>query len=152
MKAKILPDMVLLACGMAMWCMATFVPQCSFAFPYSKLLSGLIFLMGLLLSAFGNRLLSVYRTTSRPDWHSLSDVTTLVTSGVFRYTRNPIYLGMAIMLLGWTVFLENWLSALGVVFFVGFITYNQVIPEENALTKRFGESYIRYRNRVRRWL
>lgn len=152
MKAKILPDMVLLACGMAMWCMATFVPQCSFAFPYSKLLSVLIFLMGLLLSAFGNRLLSVYRTTSRPDWHSLSDATTLVTSGVFRYTRNPIYLGMAIMLLGWTVFLENWLSALGVVFFVGFITYNQVIPEENALTKRFGESYIRYRNRVRRWL
>jgi protein-S-isoprenylcysteine O-methyltransferase Ste14 len=76
----------------------------------------------------------------------------LVTSGIFRWTRNPMYLGLALALLGWAAFLAHPLAALGVPVFVVWMSRWQIPREERALEALFGEEFARYRTRVRRWL
>ncbi|HZM35695.1 MAG TPA: isoprenylcysteine carboxylmethyltransferase family protein [Burkholderiales bacterium] len=83
----------------------------------------------------------------RPDKAS-----TLVTGGIFRRTRNPMYLGMAMLLVGWAVYLANPLTLLGIPAFVAYLNRFQIAPEERALEQRFGADYRGYRARVRRWL
>jgi protein-S-isoprenylcysteine O-methyltransferase Ste14 len=92
-----------------------------------------------------------YRTVVHPNRRALPRATHLVTDGVFRRTRNPIYLGMAIILLAWMLRLENWLSATGPILFVAFIDAWQIRPEE-ALEAIFGEAYRKYKQKVRRWI
>lgn len=76
----------------------------------------------------------------------------LVVRGVYRWTRNPMYLGIASVLLGWAIYLSN-VAALAVLpLFVIYINRFQIAPEERALEARFGEAFARYRHRVRRWL
>jgi protein-S-isoprenylcysteine O-methyltransferase Ste14 len=76
----------------------------------------------------------------------------LVTSGVYRITRNPMYLGLALLLLAWAVWLDAWLALLGPAVFVAYITRFQIRPEERVLATRFGHDFNDYTRRVRRWL
>lgn len=76
----------------------------------------------------------------------------LVTSGIFQYTRNPMYLGMAVAILGFAILLGSCLSLLGVVAFMLFIDRFQIKPEEAALTECFSEQFTQYKTNVRRWL
>jgi len=78
--------------------------------------------------------------------------TSLVTGGIYRYTRNPMYVGFAALLLGWAVYLAVPWVLLGPVAFILFITRFQIIPEERALSSKFGRQYGEYQERVRRWL
>jgi protein-S-isoprenylcysteine O-methyltransferase Ste14 len=76
----------------------------------------------------------------------------LVTGGVFGVSRNPMYLGLVLLLIGWAV----WLGTVSPWFvpplFVIFISVTQIVPEETALEANFGETYLAYRHSVRRWL
>ena len=76
----------------------------------------------------------------------------LVTSGIYRHTRNPMYLGMAVVLLGWAAWLGSAWSLLGIAMFAAYITRFQILPEETALQRIFGAEFDEYRERVRRWL
>ena len=76
----------------------------------------------------------------------------LVTAGVYQFTRNPMYLGMGLVLVGWAVWLGNAAALLGLPLFVVLLDTLQIKPEERALRQRFGEAYARYAARVRRWL
>ncbi len=76
----------------------------------------------------------------------------LVSSGVYRFTRNPMYLGLSVTLLGWAVFLSNWLALLAVPVFVLYINRFQIDPEERVLSSLFGAEYAAYKEKVRRWL
>ena len=76
----------------------------------------------------------------------------LVVAGVYRFTRNPMYVGFASLLLAWAAWLAAPATLLGPAFFVAYITRFQILPEERALRERFGESFDAYRRRVRRWL
>jgi protein-S-isoprenylcysteine O-methyltransferase Ste14 len=76
----------------------------------------------------------------------------LVTGGIYRVSRNPMYLGFAIFLLAWAVFLASPWMLLGVPAFMAFIGRLQIQPEERALESLFGEEYRDYKARVRRWL
>lgn len=78
--------------------------------------------------------------------------TSVVTTGVYRITRNPMYLGLALIMLGLAVYLASLWALLGPVVFVAFITRFQIQPEERALAARFGAGYTAYCARVRRWL
>jgi protein-S-isoprenylcysteine O-methyltransferase Ste14 len=75
----------------------------------------------------------------------------LVTSGVYRYTRNPMYLALACLLHGWAVWLRAPIALVGLVVFVVYITFFQIIPEERWLANKFGATYANYRSRVGRW-
>ena len=75
-----------------------------------------------------------------------------VTGGVYRVTRNPMYLGIAMILVAWAVFLAAPWAFLGPVFWVLYMNRFQIKPEERILAELFGEEYTRYLATVRRWL
>jgi protein-S-isoprenylcysteine O-methyltransferase Ste14 len=76
----------------------------------------------------------------------------LVTGGVFRYSRNPMYLGLLLVLVAWAVHLASPPALLGPVLFVLYVGRYQIAPEERVMARRFGAEYEAYRGRVRRWL
>lgn len=152
MKAIIPPPIVLLICGFLMWLTDRFASSFDFEIPYRDMLFWLVFLTGLLVFASGLANMLKRKTTTHPCRKALAQPTSLVSTGIFNYTRNPIYLGMAIMLVAWVIHLENWLTALGVVIFISFITEYQIKPEEEALKRIFGEEYLRYKKKVARWI
>ncbi|MFJ3054036.1 methyltransferase family protein [Pseudomonas nitroreducens] len=90
------------------------------------------------------------RTTVNP--LKPESASSLVIAGIYRHTRNPMYLGFAIILLGWCVFLGSALAVLGVVAFVLYIGRFQIRPEERALRELFGAEFEAFCGRVRRWV
>jgi protein-S-isoprenylcysteine O-methyltransferase Ste14 len=76
----------------------------------------------------------------------------LVTSGIYRLTRNPMYVGLALVLIAWAVFLSSPWSFLGPLVFALYMNRFQIMPEERVLLRTFGETYSIYRAQVRRWL
>jgi protein-S-isoprenylcysteine O-methyltransferase Ste14 len=76
----------------------------------------------------------------------------LVTTGIYHHTRNPMYVGLLLVLLGWVSFLCSVIALLGLVAFVIYITRFQIVPEERVLLAKFGADYAEYLARVRRWL
>ena len=90
------------------------------------------------------------RTTVNP--FRPQNTSSLVTSGIYRFTRNPMYLGLLAIVLGWGTFLCSAFAFLGPVAFVAYITRFQIVPEERVLLAKFGSAYSTYLARVRRWL
>ncbi len=76
----------------------------------------------------------------------------LVTGGVYRYTRNPMYVGMAMLLAAFAMARADILGFLAVPAFVFYIDRFQIVPEERALRAHFGDAYAQWSGRVRRWL
>jgi protein-S-isoprenylcysteine O-methyltransferase Ste14 len=76
----------------------------------------------------------------------------LVTSGVFQYTRNPMYLGLALVLCSVAFYLARPVEAVPVVLFVLLLTRVQIIPEERAMLGKFGAAYAEYKRSTRRWV
>ncbi len=76
----------------------------------------------------------------------------IVTGGVYRVSRNPMYLGLGLLLVAWAIYLAAVWSLAGPVLYVWYITRFQIVPEERVLERIFGEEYLAYTARVRRWL
>ena len=76
----------------------------------------------------------------------------MVTESVYRYTRNPMYLGLACCTFAWGLYLQNFAALLFVIPFVAYMTHFQIKPEERALLEVFGAEYAEFSNRVRRWI
>ncbi|ESS72771.1 hypothetical protein MGMO_45c00030 [Methyloglobulus morosus KoM1] len=76
----------------------------------------------------------------------------LVTNGIYRITRNPMYVGLMLVLMGWAAFLASPVSLGGVVAFIAYITRFQIKPEERILLEKFGEEYRTYILGRRRWI
>jgi protein-S-isoprenylcysteine O-methyltransferase Ste14 len=76
----------------------------------------------------------------------------MVTTGIYRITRNPMYVGLTCLLLSWAAWLAAPWGVLGPLVFVLFITRFQILPEERAMAAKFGAPYGDYKRRVRRWL
>lgn len=89
-------------------------------------------------------------TTASP--HQPDTASALVTGGVYAWTRNPMYLGLTVVLIGWAVRLGTLAPFVGPVIFVPLIERVQIFPEEHALRARFGREYEDYCARVHRWL
>ncbi len=81
-----------------------------------------------------------------------SRASVLVTSGIFRFTRNPIYLSLLLLLIAYAVRLGSWVEWLGPVLFATYVTRFQIIPEERMLAEKFGAAFLAYKSRTRRWI
>ena len=90
------------------------------------------------------------KTTINPV--DLESASALVTSGVFRFSRNPMYVGFTAMLVGWAVCLAAPWALVGPVAFVLFTNRFQIIPEERVMREKFGQAYDDYQAQVRRWI
>lgn len=113
-------------------------------------LAGALVLTGGAFDVAGLVAFRASRTTVNPLRPERSSA--LVTNGVYRLTRNPMYVGMACLLLAWAVYLGPLPVLTGPVLFVLYITRFQIVPEERALRRLFGADYEAYAARVRRWL
>lgn len=90
------------------------------------------------------------RTTVDPV--HIERASTLVTGGIFSLTRNPMYLGLTLVLTGFGVWLTAPWSLIGPILFVAFITRFQIIPEERTMRSLFRDAYDDYCRRTRRWI
>jgi len=147
---KVPPPIVALVLALLMWltpAVAGLVPM-----PHTARVLGAVVLVciGQSISIAGMVAFRGAKTTVNPVKASLAS--SLVVQGVYRYTRNPMYVGLLLTLLAWAVFLANPFAVLWVVVFVLYITRFQIIPEERVLASLFGAAYEAYKGRVRRWV
>jgi len=104
--------------------------------------------VGLGLDALGG--FAKRKTTVNP--HHPERASDLVTSGVYRFTRNPMYLGIVLVSLAVPLLLSTALGLIGPLVLVAALTQLQIVPEERHLTDLFGADYTAYQSKVRRWL
>jgi protein-S-isoprenylcysteine O-methyltransferase Ste14 len=134
----------------AMWAITRVAPSLSFDFGGRRLASLQLLLLAAAIGLAGTRSFSRARTTVNPLQPERTSA--LVTTGIYRYTRNPMYVAVALALLGWSLFLGHLLAPLGAVVFVAWMDRRQIPAEEHALRGLFGASFDRYCGEVRRWL
>lgn len=133
-----------------MWGASTFVPLLDVSLTLRVVSATTIAVVGLCFDIAGIISFSRARTTINPMKPSKSS--SLVSTGVYRLTRNPMYLGVVFILIGWAVFLSSVWLLLGPLAFVLYMNRFQITPEESVLSDMFGSRYSEYRSQVRRWL
>lgn len=108
----------------------------------------LLIVAGFLLSASGSMLFRKLDTRLRPG----AKATTLVTGGPFRFTRNPMYLGLMTMLAGTGILLGSLTPLIMIPLVFLLLHFQFILREEQWMESWFGEPYLRYKKKVRRWL
>lgn len=133
-----------------MWALARWMPLLRFELPHPVWLGLAVATLGGIISSLGAWEFRRAKTTVNP-LHP-ERASSVVASGIFRVTRNPMYLGLLLVLLG-CFFAFGALSAVvGLPAFILYIRRFQIQPEEQALQAKFGAAYTQYQTRVRRWL
>ena len=147
---KVPPDVVALVVAALMWLIAAVTP--SLAVPSAHLVPAAVALLvvGLTLIVAARVGFARVGTTFSPVAPGRSEC--LVTTGVYRLTRNPMYLGTLIALLAFAVALSNAFAAVASALYAVYMNRFQIAPEERVLRERFGLAYEEYASRVRRWV
>jgi len=149
MELKLPPVVVLFIFCLLMYLLDRFLPFGEFEFFGRNYLiyglSGLAVLIGLI--SVGH----FFSTKTTVDPTKPNKASKLVTTGIFAYSRNPMYLGLLLFLLAWGLWLGNAFNILLAAGFVSYMNRFQILPEENALTKLFGKEFLVYCKQVRRW-
>jgi protein-S-isoprenylcysteine O-methyltransferase Ste14 len=147
-KRKIIPPVYLLICLVLMWLMQLFIPVYQYSHPPFAYLVIFAVFLGIIMAAISAGMFKRAGTGIEP----FDEATTLVTIGFYRFTRNPMYMGMFLMLLG-VAFLMGGIGALlPLPLFVLIIRNNFVLGEERFLEAAFGQHYLDYKSEVRRWI
>ncbi|MEM5364746.1 isoprenylcysteine carboxylmethyltransferase family protein [Paraburkholderia azotifigens] len=133
-----------------MWALHRWIPLTYWIPPPWNRFGSLPAIVGLAIAAAAIVRFRQVRTTISP--MDPGKASRLVTDGVFRISRNPMYLGLELLLIGWAVWLGSASPWLIPPLFAIVITIVQIIPEERALGQRFGDQYRSYRRRVARWI
>lgn len=150
LERRIPPLLLCVAGVLGAWFVSNHVPIASLAFPGRHLAALAALSVGVAIAVAGVREFRRAGTTVNPLAPARS--TAVVDTGVYRFTRNPMYLGMALAVLAGALW-HGALSGLMVVaLFAGFLTRFQILPEERALLASFGPEYAAYMSRVRRWI
>ncbi|MDP1749033.1 MAG: isoprenylcysteine carboxylmethyltransferase family protein [Reyranella sp.] len=150
LELKVPPPAVALLIAVAMWLAVSTSGALAFALPGRLAVAIALAVLGVAISAAGIVSFRRARTTvnpTRPDATS-----SLVATGVYRFTRNPMYLGLFLVLVGWAAYLSNAVALAGPLLFALYINRFQIVPEERALTAKFGAAFDDYRRRTRRWI
>ena len=150
LRVKVPPPAVALLFGLLMWLASSMVAPVAVSFAARVGVAVVLVSVGLTLGVAAMLSFLREKTTMNPTKPGAAS--SLVTGGVFRFTRDPMYLSLLLYLLAWTSYLSSWLALLFVPVFVLYINELQIKPEERALSELFGAEYASYKARVRRWL
>jgi protein-S-isoprenylcysteine O-methyltransferase Ste14 len=149
MKLKLPPAIIFLVFGGLMYLLAEFLPVGYFDFfGRSYLIIALLFLAVVISFA---ALIQFYQVKTTTNPKNPSKASSLVTNGIYKYSRNPMYLGLLLILLGWALWLANAFNVLLAAGFVSYMNTFQIQPEESSLASLFGKEYKHYCIGVRRW-
>ncbi len=164
MELKVIPPFQFIISAGLMYFLAFYFPAFYYDLPHSWLASSdlkshfslknittiIVVLFAIIIASFALWDFHKYNTTFHP--HTPEKTTSLVNSGIYAYSRNPMYLAMVITLSALAFHLQN-LSCFAIVpLFIYYITHFQIVPEEKILTKLFTAEYKAYCTKVRRWL
>jgi protein-S-isoprenylcysteine O-methyltransferase Ste14 len=149
LELRIPPLLLVLIVAMGM-ALSAFVVPAALVVPARQALATALAAAGALLALAGVLAFRRHRTTVNPMAPGKSS--TLVATGIYRLSRNPMYLGFLLVLGGWGVYLANAVALLWLPAFVVYMNWFQIRPEERALTERFGDEYLAYCRSVRRWV
>ena len=150
MKLKIPPVAVVLILAALMWLAASAAPSLHYALPGRPPAAVGLALIGVAVCISG--VVSFQRAGTTVNPMKPGSASRLVVAGVYHFTRNPMYLGLLLALLGWAVFLSNALAFAAGPLFVLYMNRFQIKPEERALASLFPQEYALYKARVRRWI
>jgi protein-S-isoprenylcysteine O-methyltransferase Ste14 len=150
LELKIPPAIVFGLTGWLMWWIASLDPIHFVEAEHGRKLFWILSGIGVLLGAAG--LYSFYNVRTSIDPHAPDKASCLVTSGIYRISRNPMYVGLGFILVAWAFRLGSLISMAGAVLFILYITRFQIIPEERVMQEKFGTEFESYKSQVRRWI
>ena len=150
MKLLIPPPIQALLSVILMWLISIYFLQANFSLNAINVFALVFLIIAVIIIILSINKFRKIRTTISP--LEPNKTSSLVNSGIYRYTRNPMYLGLLLMLFSTVLFLKNFISFLIIPLFILFITRNQILPEEETLDNIFGEEYKNYKKTVRRWI
>ncbi|MCF8298797.1 MAG: isoprenylcysteine carboxylmethyltransferase family protein [Saprospiraceae bacterium] len=147
MKKLYIPPTLIAYCLVVMILFYFFIPQFNFiVFPYN--LAGLIIsFLGFIIMGKARDLFRKHETTLK-----IKTSSQLIIEGVFTKTRNPMYLGMTILILGFSICSTNLLSLILPLLFMIFVSQIFISKEEKLMADTFGDEYLEYKKKVRRWI
>ena len=150
LELKIPPPAQFVITAASMFGVSKIVPALKFSLSGSTALGIGLGIIGLSSGIMGVTQFRKAQTTPNPQ--ALEKVSSLVTSGIYQYSRNPMYLGLVLILLGWALYLSHFLAFILIPIFMMYMTRFQIQPEERMMTQKFGDKYRAYLNKVRRWI
>ena len=150
LELRIPPAAQFLIAMAGMWLLAKFAPALAVEIPGRRFFVVLLFCLGGIVAVPAIAAFRSAGTTvdpRRPD-----EAARLVVRGVYRFSRNPMYLGLLLLLVTWAIYLSNLLAFAGLPLFVLAMNRLQIRPEEAAMEAQFGDEFRAYRESVRRWI
>lgn len=155
LELKIPPPLILLGFAAMMYGLDMLFPYANenlllFQMNFRITLVTMLLIIGVYIAFAGIYIFKKHKTTANP--LKPNRASSLVTSGVYQFTRNPMYVGLFCVLMAYGIFLANIYILLVPFVFAAFISYFQIRPEERALEKIFGDEFIDYKQKVRRWI
>ena len=150
LELKVPPVALAALTGLCMWLAAWAWPAAAVDLPFSRPAALLLAAAGTIVCVLGVARFRRHETTVLP--HRPEDTARLVTDGIYGYTRNPMYVGMLMVLAGWGLWLNHLAAAVFLPLCAFWLQWFQIVPEERAMAAKFGHDYRAYRSRVRRWI
>jgi len=150
LELKIPPVLVVVLFVILMWLISLLLPGFHVSAQFRMLACVVLAGIGALFA--GSAVLSFRKASTTVNPTAPEACSSLVISGVYKMTRNPMYLGLWLFLLAWGLFLSNLYSLVLSAGFVLYMNRFQIQPEEDALETCFGAEFLAYKNQVRRWL
>jgi protein-S-isoprenylcysteine O-methyltransferase Ste14 len=147
---KVPPPVVALLIAATMWHLSSYEPTLSLSAEMSEILVLFLVIVGVSFDVCGLLAFRQLKTTINP--MSPNKTSALVTDGIYRLSRNPMYVGLFLFLMAWAIQLSMLWPFIGPVLFVVYINRFQITPEERVMESKFGNEYSVYKNKVRRWL
>lgn len=148
LKIKIPPPIIVIFLILAVYFSSNLT--IGFDLPFKKTLSLLLLFIGLLIIFIPVFQFIKSKTTINPQ--SFKNVNNLVSSGIFKISRNPMYLGMLIIISSTVVYYFNYFSIFAPFIFYFWINEFQIKREEKKLEEKFGSDYMKYKSQTRRWI
>lgn len=150
LKLKIPPAVVTLIIAAAMWWIDEYLDLGWVVFGTEWWATFFILGVGGGFGLLG--LVEFYRESTSVNPHKPDNASSLVTNGIYSISRNPMYVGLLLILVAYGFYLGNMLVFLMIPFFVGYMNRYQIIPEEQMMEEKFGDEFRKYKSEVRRWL
>lgn len=150
LELKVPPVAQVVITAAAMYGLTKIMPSLQFSFNGSTVLAIGLGVIGLGGGIMGVAQFKKAQTTVNP--HTPEKSANLVTRGIYQYTRNPMYVGLVLILLGWAFYLSHFLPFVLVPAFIVYMTRFQIQPEERVMMQKFGKDYQAYLVHVRRWI
>ena len=147
---KVPPPVQALICGILMWVVDRQLPGRQLESAIQLPMAILFAVSGIVLAVIS--MLAFRRASTTVDPFHPEETSHLVVDGVFRYSRNPMYVSLLLVLISWAIWLGNMYNVAVLALFVTYITFFQIKPEEEAMRLLFGESYEHYCAKIRRWI